>query len=290
MLKPHSLPPLFWYLGWVAGLLLLLGGLWGWFQPSWAISRSALLVFLGGSILLLLTRLDQHPAPLTPEQLQEQGIGHIAARIAPQQEALRCQHCRKSFHTPPKIQGTAIFCSDECMIAGHTRMEKPRFYLQPPLTPEQCHTHLEQAIQLGERALQASSKRKEDRPLLLATHQGKGALSKSKRVIQSLRIYKRPEWADQLAASPPPEPQIQGGLRGSKAFFKAAKKIQAQLDKLDPHDQPFALFQLTEPIDLTDAHALAAPTPQHQEAKDHLLMLLEQGQREFEQLLQMPMS
>jgi hypothetical protein len=260
-------------------------GLYCLIHPTIPFSRGLFYIMIGSGCIAIIFQLDANPAPQPLQQLANNGIGRIVADIHAKGKSLTCQHCGKSFHTPPLIQGSSTFCSEACKAAGYTRLERPRFFLQPPLPPEELHVLLEQAIQFGERAIQAQQSGKTDRPLMIATHRGRGASAHTKKVINGLRLYQLDEWAQQLKQHPPPEPQLQGGIKGSQAFFQHARHAQQALQQIQPQQNPFALFQLTEPIELSDLAKLSPYDANTQAAYDRLHTLLQEGERELQQLL-----
>lgn len=108
--------------------------------------------------------------PLSPQQLQHLGLGHIVAQFS----------STPSTSSPPNPSGSTPLVSTPVVrvVAEEpsrnvTRMERPRYFLAPPLSAETMLSLLEQCIQLSRRALDAAEQQRQDQPLLLATYRGR---------------------------------------------------------------------------------------------------------------------
>lgn len=272
--------------GLIVGLFLFVLGTVYWLQSSLSNSMGSFFILLGMGWLGLLSKYSTYQFPISVDVLEQNGIGRTVAQVGSSaQEPLFCQNCGKTFTTQPFIQGASLFCSELCKIASHTRLEKPRYFLHPPLPVQELQLLLEQAIQFGERAMRAASQEDIDRPLVMATHQGKGARQKIKKVCESLKIYNQNQWVEELQRHPAPEPMIKGGYQGDPHFFTLARELQQFLTSLHTETNPFQLFNLIEPIELADLQKVHVYDEQTQFAYQHLHSLLMEGEKELAAIL-----
>lgn len=229
------------------------------------------LVLGGGGLWLFLPSTLQE-ARLSAEGIEEQGLGKIVAQLPDPSAPM------------PDIPED---WNESVAPSQHTRMERPRFFLPPPLSAQEMIDLLAQAAQLSQRALQAASQQRIDQPLLLATHRGKGARGKVERVITSLAIWGWASWANHLQERPAPQPLSQGGYDGSPEFIDAAKQLQSALQEHPLRDNPFTLLQIRRALDRKELNAvLERPlSPQQQELAERLGQLLEEGEQKLQELL-----
>lgn len=246
------------------GVLTVLIGVWCVLHPDISAKYGALWLFLG--LLTLLFAMAQlfRPQHISAHALEKKGLGTVVAqdKTPLPSPPYRCESCNKSFRHPPFLRKTELFCSLEC--EQDSRPPEPPahilFALHPPLSAEEMHSCLGQAVQLAERAMRSASSAKPDLPLLMATKRGQGAMHQVQRVVNSLVIWQRVDLARSLLRTPPPEPTPEGGCRGSQRFFEAARELQQNLLELELGENPFAILNQTQAVSRDDLVSVKAET------------------------------
>ncbi len=214
----------------------------------------------------------QEESVLTVEAIEARGLGKIVARLP---------------ETSEEVPDIPEDWNESVAPSRHTRMERPRFFLPPPLTAQEMVNLLAQAIQLSQRALQAAAQHRVDQPLLLATHRGKGARAKVEKVTLSLAIWGWTSWANHIRGLPAPEPLSEGGYSGKPEFLDAARQLQQALQEHPLQDNPFTVLQITQALDRKELNMLLERplSPSQQEMVARLETLLQEGEKRLQQLL-----
>lgn len=257
---------LLWLTFFVGGFLV---GLWLLLQPQVVWPFRLFWLALGTVGVGLILFLEFKPRPMSPQQLQEQGFGQIVAQLDSSTYPVSPALFAKK--TPDNI----------------TRMERPRYFLAPPLPVNNMIEILEQCMQLSQRALLASEQKRRDQPLILATYRGQGAYTKIQRVIASLDVWGCTSWSDRLRKTPPPEPHPTKGYHGDPAFLALARELQEYLRTHPLPEDPFALLGIPHALDREafDTLQQQSLTPSQLEVLHRLHTLFVAGETAFQKSL-----